>query len=131
GEGLGAGVRGGNRGGGKPKHTGAPRRTGARRISRRATVTPDEVEAYVAQNRTKYEADLKYHPRHIAVLAQPPDSTAAWEKAKGQVDTIMARLRDGGDFADLARQFSQDGSAASGGDLGWLARGELAPVFED
>jgi peptidyl-prolyl cis-trans isomerase SurA len=103
----------------------------ARRIGRKATVTPGEVEAYVTENRSKFEADLKIHPRHIAVLAQPPNSPAAWEKAKAEVDQIVAKLQQGGDFADLARQYSQDGSAAAGGDLGWLARGELASVFEE
>jgi parvulin-like peptidyl-prolyl isomerase len=106
-------------------------RVRARRIGRKAAVTPDEVDAYVTQNRGKFEADLKIHPRHIAVLAQPPDAPAAWEKAKGEVDQIVVKLHSGEDFAELARQYSQDGSAAFGGDLGWLTRGELAGVFEE
>jgi peptidyl-prolyl cis-trans isomerase SurA len=101
----------------------------ARRIGRRATVTEAEVEVYLAQNRAKLETDLKFHPRHIAVLAQPPNSPAAWEKAKADADALVARLREGADFAEMARQ--QDGSASDGGDLGWLARGELAPAFEE
>jgi peptidyl-prolyl cis-trans isomerase SurA len=106
-------------------------RVRARRVGRKAAVTSDEVEAYVTENRSKFEADLKIHPRHIAVLAQPPDSPAAWEKAKGEVDQIVLKLRSGADFAELARQYSQDGTADSGGDLGWLTRGELAAVFEE
>jgi parvulin-like peptidyl-prolyl isomerase len=103
----------------------------ARRIGRRSTVTEVEVDGYLAENRVKFETELKYHPRHIAVLAQPPNSTAAWARAKAETDGIVARLRAGADFAELARQASQDGSASEGGDLGWLARGELAPVFEE
>lgn len=103
----------------------------ARRIGRRSTVTEAEVDGYLAENRAKFETDLKYHPRHIAVLAQPPSSTAAWERAKAEIDGIVARLRDGADFAELARLSSRDGSASAGGDLGWLARGELAPLFEE
>jgi peptidyl-prolyl cis-trans isomerase SurA len=103
----------------------------SRRIGRRATVTEAEVEAYVTENRPKLERDLKYHPRHIAILAQPPDGQAGWDQAKTVVDTIQARLKDGGDFAELAREFSKDGSAESGGDLGWLHRGELAAGFEE
>jgi peptidyl-prolyl cis-trans isomerase SurA len=103
----------------------------ARRIGRRSTVTEAEVDSYLAENRVKFETDLKYHPRHIAVLAQPPSSPSAWERAKAEIDGIVARLREGADFAELARRSSQDGSASAGGDLGWLARGELAPMFED
>jgi peptidyl-prolyl cis-trans isomerase SurA len=101
-----------------------------RRIGRRATVTEAEVDAYLAENRPKLETDLKYHPRHIAVLAQPPGAPAAWDKAKTEIDALADRLRGGADFAELARAHSQDGSASSGGDLGWLKPGELAAAFE-
>src|SRR5262245_7752686 len=102
----------------------------ARRIGRRASVTEAEIDAYLAENRPKLEGDLKYHPRHIAVLAQPAGSPAAWDKAKTEIDEIVGRVRAGADFAELARAHSQDGSASSGGDLGWLKPGELDPVFE-
>jgi peptidyl-prolyl cis-trans isomerase SurA len=102
-----------------------------RRLTRRATVTEPEVDAYVAANRGKLETGLKYHPRHLAILAQPPDQPGAWDRARADIEAIAARLRDGADFAELARAHSHDGSAASGGDLGWLARGELLPLFEE
>jgi peptidyl-prolyl cis-trans isomerase SurA len=101
-----------------------------RRIGRRATVTEAEVDAYLAENRPKLETDLKYRPRHIAVLAQPPGVPAAWDKAKTEIDAVADRLRESADFAELARAHSQDGTASSGGDLGWLKPGELDPLFE-
>jgi peptidyl-prolyl cis-trans isomerase SurA len=102
----------------------------ARRIGRRASVTEAEIDAYLAENRPKLETDLKYHPRHIAVLAQPAGSPAAWDKAQAEIEALVGRLREGADFTELARAHSQDGSASSGGDLGWLKPGELAPLFE-
>jgi peptidyl-prolyl cis-trans isomerase SurA len=102
----------------------------ARRIGRRASVTEAEVDAYLAENRPKLESDLKYHPRHIAVLAQPAGAAAAWDKAKTEIDALADRVRQGADFAELARAHSQDGSASAGGDLGWLKPGELDPMFE-
>lgn len=46
-------------------------------------------------------------------------------------DRIIADLQAGASFADLARQFSNDsGSAVEGGDLGWVARGNFVPEFE-
>lgn len=103
----------------------------SRRVSRRASVPEAEVDAYMAENRAKLEAGLKYHARHIAVIAEPPDQPAAWERTKAEIDSIVTRLRSGGDFAALARERSKDASAAAGGDLGWLARGELEPLFEE
>ncbi len=101
-----------------------------RRVSRRTTVTESEVDAYMAENRAKLEAGLKYHARHIAVQTEPPEQPAAWERAKVEIDALVARLRDGAEFASLARERPGDASAASGGDLGWLARGELESSFE-
>lgn len=102
----------------------------SRRVSRRATVTESEVDAYMAENRAKLEAGLKYHARHIVVLAEPPDQPVAWERAKTEIDAIVARLREGADLAALARERAKDGSAGEN-DLGWLARGELEPAFEE
>lgn len=104
-------------------------RVRSRRVNRRATVTEAEVDAYMVANRSKLEAGLKYHARHIVVLAQPPDATG-WERARAEIDDIARQLRAGADFATLARERSNDPSAATGGDLGWLARGELEPSFE-
>jgi len=105
-------------------------RVKSRRVSRRATITEAEVDVYLAENRGKLEAGLKYHVRHIALLAEPPDSAEAWEKAKTEIDRLAGELRDGADFATLAREHSRDASASGGGDLGWLSRGELEPTFE-
>jgi peptidyl-prolyl cis-trans isomerase SurA len=105
-------------------------RVRSRRVVRRATVTEDEVSAYLAENRERFASGLKYRARHLAVTADPPTSEAAWARAKQEVDEIVAALATGADFAELARTRSRDGTAAAGGDLGWLARGELDPTFE-
>jgi peptidyl-prolyl cis-trans isomerase SurA len=102
-------------------------RVRSRRVVRRAAVTESEVDRYLAENRDKFEAGLRYHARHIAVTADPPDSPAAWERAKAEIDAIGAALAGGADFADLARTRAKDPSA---GDLGWLSRGELDAAFE-
>ena len=51
--------------------------------------------------------------------------------AKAKADDIEARLHAGGDFAQLARSFSDGPTAAAGGDLGQYKRGALAKVLED
>ncbi len=105
-------------------------RVRGRRVVRRATVTETEVDQYLTENRSKFDAGLKYHARHIAVMAEPPSSPAAWERAKQEIDGIAAALAGGEDFAELARTRSKDPSSTGGGDLGWLARGELDATFE-
>jgi hypothetical protein len=43
---------------------------------------------------------------------------------------IIEKLKSGEDFAALAQEFSTDGSAATGGDLGWFGTGAMVPEFE-
>ncbi|WP_454762895.1 peptidylprolyl isomerase [Cupriavidus campinensis] len=65
--------------------------------------------------------------RHILVRTGPNMPEA---EARRQMTTLRDRITHGGDFADAARRYSQDGSAQQGGDLGWVSPGELVPEFE-
>ena len=105
-------------------------RVRGRRVVRRATATEAEVDQYLKENRSKFDAGLKYHARHIAVMVEPPNSSAAWERAKQEIDGVAVALAAGQDFSELARTRSKDPSSDNGGDLGWLARGELDASFE-
>jgi peptidyl-prolyl cis-trans isomerase SurA len=51
-------------------------------------------------------------------------------KALDKIGKIKEELKAGGDFAALARKYSEDGSARDGGDLGWTTRGSFVPEFE-
>jgi hypothetical protein len=50
--------------------------------------------------------------------------------AKAQAESVLAQVQAGGDFGQLAQKYSQDGSAANGGDLGLFGKGQLDPDFE-
>ncbi|AXS80931.1 peptidylprolyl isomerase [Dechloromonas sp. HYN0024] len=67
------------------------------------------------------------HARHILVRINEVVSEA---EAKHRLDVIRERIVNGVDFAEQARLNSQDGSAAKGGDLGWLNPGDTVPEFE-
>jgi peptidyl-prolyl cis-trans isomerase SurA len=67
------------------------------------------------------------HVRHILIRAADGVSEAA---ARQKLIDIKADVAKGGDFANYARTYSQDGSASAGGDLGWISPGETVPEFE-
>jgi peptidyl-prolyl cis-trans isomerase SurA len=67
------------------------------------------------------------HVRHILIKVNELVSEA---DAKHKLDGLYERIKNGGSFAELARLFSQDGSASKGGDLGWIYQGDTVPEFE-
>ncbi len=67
---------------------------------------------------------------HIFIVPKPDSSLE--EQTRKKLNAIRDSIVAGGDFADFARRYSQDGSAASGGDLGWAKRGVVfVPEFEE
>ena len=50
--------------------------------------------------------------------------------AKHKLTGLYERIKNGSSFAELAKLFSQDGSASKGGDLGWIYAGDTVPEFE-
>jgi peptidyl-prolyl cis-trans isomerase SurA len=66
--------------------------------------------------------------RHILLRPSPQLSESA---AKERLAEARKRVAGGADFAALARELSQDGSAQTGGDLGWASPGQFVPEFEE
>lgn len=67
------------------------------------------------------------HARHI--LIKVSELTSETDAQRRAVE-LKERLEHGGKFEELARLHSEDGSAPSGGDLGWLSPGDTVPEFE-
>jgi len=67
------------------------------------------------------------HARHILIKV---NELVSESEARHKLQGIRERLVNGGDFAELARLYSNDLSASKGGDLGWLYQGDTVPDFE-
>lgn len=65
--------------------------------------------------------------RHILVRINEVVSEG---EARRKLEAVRERIVNGIDFAEQARLYSQDGSAAKGGELGWLSPGDTVPEFE-
>ena len=67
------------------------------------------------------------HVRHILLRAREGLSSS---EARTRLLGLRERILGGADFAEIAKQQSEDSSAAKGGDLGWVAPGDTVPEFE-
>src|SRR5574343_266688 len=65
--------------------------------------------------------------RHILIRSSEVVSES---EAKRKLEIVRERIQYGADFAEQARLYSHDGSAANGGELGWLNPGDTVPEFE-
>lgn len=68
---------------------------------------------------------------HILIRVASDASEKDKEDARAQIDQIRKRAFSGEDFAELAKENSQDGSAPNGGDLGYFGRGAMVKPFEE
>lgn len=66
---------------------------------------------------------------HILMPVRVSDETET--AARLQITQILQQIHDGMSFEDAAKQYSQDMTASSGGDLGWFGRGDMVPSFEE
>jgi peptidyl-prolyl cis-trans isomerase SurA len=96
-------------------------------------ITLGEVERYYEAHKQDYAQpeSVRLGEILIAMGQADEDDPAKVAAAKAKADDIEARLHAGGDFAQLARSFSEGSTAASGGDLGQYKRGQLPKVLED
>ena len=104
---------------------------GPQAASEEYAITEPEIELYYSQNLYRFEQPERVKVRHILFMTMDKSEDET-EEAREKAGEVLAELDDGGDFAALAKEHSEDpGNAENGGDLGWVTRGMMDPAFED
>lgn len=88
------------------------------------------LRAEYARDPARYREPEQVRARHLLISTRDagPGGDA---RAAARADSLLAAIRGGADFFELARRFSQEpGAANTGGDLGWFGRGRMVPEFE-
>jgi peptidyl-prolyl cis-trans isomerase D len=100
------------------------------RLEQLATqVVPTETDLQKAydENRDSYVLDERRRARHIVISVNGDDDAAALKKA----ESVAAEARAGKDFAELAKKYSADATAAQGGDLGFVLKKDFQGPIGD
>ncbi|RMF88358.1 MAG: hypothetical protein D6736_10710 [Nitrospinota bacterium] len=101
-----------------------------REVRSKVHVDEEEVEEYYRTHLDQFGSPTRFRIRHILFLVPPQASNGEVEATRKKAIAVLQRIQAGEDFSQLARQYSQDPSAANGGDLGYLKKGEMLPAFE-
>lgn len=93
-------------------------------------VTDAYMKDYYRKNLTKFVEPEQIHLRSILIKADPSGGTKIWNEAFKKAKDIVKMAREGQDFAELAKKYSQDVNATNGGDMGWSHVGSLFEEIE-
>jgi peptidyl-prolyl cis-trans isomerase SurA len=100
-------------------------------VGRKLQVSQAQLENYYNEHKADFAQQESVHLSEILVPTAADASEAQLAAADAQAKDIESKLKAGGDFAQLARQYSGGPTAQQGGELGEFHRGALAKVLED
>jgi peptidyl-prolyl cis-trans isomerase C len=90
-----------------------------------------KIQQFYSEDPAKFNRPERVRASHILFKVEPTATAEQKKKAKAQAIKTLAELRNGADFAQLARDRSDCPSNAKGGDLGFFPKGRMAPEFEE
>lgn len=101
--------------------------------SRGIKISEEDIATYYKQNLTRYGQPERRKVRHILIQVEATANDATKTEARKKAEDLSKRASaNPKSFAALAKEFSQDpGSAAEGGDLGWISKNMLVPQVEE
>lgn len=100
-------------------------------VEPKAAVTEADIAQFYQKNPQYFMQPEALRASHILIKVDATAGADAKAQARAKAEDILRQIKGGGDFAALAKQHSSDGSAASGGDLGFFPRGQMVKAFED
>jgi peptidyl-prolyl cis-trans isomerase SurA len=100
-------------------------------VDNRVQVSEQEIDNLLASAAEFNDQSREYHLLHILISLPEAASAEQIQAAKQRAGDILARLRDGADFKQVAIAESDSQTALNGGDLGWRKTGQLPSFFSD
>ncbi len=95
----------------------------------RAVPTEAELQSHYNSQLQRFRVENRARVSHI-LFKTVGKSDPEIEEVRKKAEDVLARLRKGAKFEDLARQHSEDSTKEKGGDLGWIVPGQTVPDFE-
>jgi peptidyl-prolyl cis-trans isomerase D len=95
-------------------------------------VTEHQIKDYYEDHGADYHKEQEVWARHILFRVKDDASEADIAKARAEGERVLAEAKQGNDFVELAKQYSQDPTVGeNGGGLGFFTRGQMMPEFSE
>ena len=94
-------------------------------------VSEADTKAYYDENPNLFKKPEQVKASHILIKVESDATDLQKSQARIEIAKVQQKLKDGQDFAALAREHSQGPSNEKGGDLGYFGRGQMVKPFED
>lgn len=102
----------------------------SKEIRGKVSVTPEEVQRYYETHLSEFSTPEKVQLAHIVFRLQPDAPADKVSAATAKAEEVYRRLKKGANFAEMAKQFTEDSSGENGGELGWFKKGEMLEPME-
>jgi len=97
----------------------------------KVTIEEKEISDFYELNQESFKNPKQIKARHILLKLSSDAAESEETETKEKALSLLKRLKDGEDFATLAKKYSQDPAASNGGDLGYFSRGQMVKPFEE
>jgi len=100
-------------------------------VKSKVQVKEKEIESYYKEHMDNFNTPPEVRLQQILLMIPPGASEQEISQIRGRAEEIVQKIKKGEDFTSLARLYSQDSSAATGGDIGFFKQGELMPAINE
>ena len=101
------------------------------KITSKITITDAQTKAYYDGNPQMFNQPEQVKASHILIKVEPGAAETQKTEARKKIETVQQKVKNGDDFSQLAKDYSEGPSKTRGGDLGYFRRGQMVKPFED
>ena len=100
-------------------------------IGDKVTIDDAKIEEYYQSNQRSFTVPEQRRARHILFKVEDKAGAAADKAKAAKAEEVAKKAREGANFAALAKEYSEDASKDTGGDLGFFSKGQMVPAFDE
>ena len=94
-------------------------------------IEDNRVNEYYNGHINEYKIPKRVKAGHILIAVSPDADEKVEVEGRAKAVKVLQELKGGGDFAELAKRYSDDPNKGKGGDLGFFSKGQMVKQFED